>query len=474
MIRFPFLRGLAPWLLALALCACGGGGGSPVSGVGIGGTGKPGVTFGDIEDTTGGVTVAGTTFSTAGATVQLSGAAATAADLRDGHVALVEGSSAGGTGTASAITVDEVVKGRLEAKPGAALLTVQGQTVEIDARTVFGPGINPASADGLLVDDLLEIWGFVKGPGLIRATRIERETSLSERRVVGFAANVDTGNQRFTIGTQTIHYTGADVSRLAGGVPQAGQLVRVRGSARMNGDVDATRIDPFQLDDQGDNDDVELEGFVTAILSGTSFSLGGVTVQTNAQTVFVGGTILDVIVGAVLEAEGDLAGGILTAQRIEFDAGVRIEADVSMRAGNVISLVGFPGLTVLVDGQTEFDGSASSVADIAPGDHLDIEARISGANTVVAVEIKEESADTRVRFQGPVDAAPAPSDPTFHMLGISIDTSTVGVGNFQNETGAVITRATFFAGLAAGRIVQVQGELVGGNPVWDEAELDDD
>lgn len=463
----------ALWVATLALVACGGGGGAPVSGVGIGGTGKPGVTFGDIEDTAGGVTVAGTTFDAAAALVTIGGLPASTTDLRAGHVARIEGTSAGASGTASAIDVDEVVKGELEAKPGAALLTVQGQSVEIDGLTMFGPGISPASADGLLVGDLLEVWGFVKSPGVVRATRIERETSLSERRVVGFAESINTGSRTFSIGGQAVRYDSADVSRLPGGNPVAGQVVRARGALGMGGDLVATRVDAFDLDDE-DNDAVEVEGFVTTLLSATRFAVGGVVVETSAQTVYVGGALTDVLVGASLEVEGSLTAGVLMARRIEFDAGVRIEADVEQKVGNMLSLVGFPGLIVLVDGQTEFDGDAASLADIGPGDHLDIEARIAGSDTVLAVEIKEESADTDVRFQGPVDASPAPSDPIFHMLGVVIDTSSVPGGGFESETGVGISRATFFSMLTAGRVVQVQGTLVGGSPVWDEAELDDD
>ena len=460
--------------LSFFLVACGGGGGAPVSGVGIGGTGKPGVTFGNVQSTTGGVTVAGTTFDASTATVTIGGAAAAAADLKPGHVALVQGTVVGDSGTASSIEVEEVVKGALEAKPGAALLTVQGQSVEIDALTMFGPGISPASADGLLVGDLLEVWGFVKAPGVVRATRIERETSLSERRVVGFAQNVNTGSRTFTIGALTVRYDSADVSRLPGGDPVVGQVVRARGALGMGGDLVASRVDAFSLDDDDDNDNVEVEGFVAALLSASSFTVGGVTVQTSAQTVFVGGTILDVMVGSIVEVEGSLAAGVLTARRVELEAGVKIEADVEQKVGDMLTFVGFPGLIVLVDGQTEYDGDAASLADVGPGDHLEIEARIAGPGTVLAVDLKEVSADTDVRFQGPVDASPAPADPIFHILGVVIDTTPIPTGKFESETGAIITRSAFFAALTAGRVVQVQGTLVGGNPVWDEAELDDD
>lgn len=467
--------GSAGVLLAVCfLVACGGGSGPQVGG-GIGGTGKPGVVFGGVTVGTG-IEVAGTTFTTAQAEVRIGGAPATRADLRDGHVALVEGVIDVTRGVADRITVEEVIKGELQARPLAGVLRVQGQTVEIDERTVFGNGIEPSSADGLTISDLLKVWGFVKGPGLVHATRIEREDSLSEIRIVGIAANVDVPESRFDIGAQPVDHREADVSMLPGGVPKDDDLVRVRGSRDLGGggEVVATVVEPFGIEGQGDNDATHVEGFVTGVFPGVGFRLGSSKVTTSGDTVYIGGTADDLLVGVELGVEGAVVGGLLKARKVEFKDGLRIESDVDAVAGELISLVGFPRLVVRLDSLTRFKGNAATVSDIKVGDHLQIRARIAGPSTAVAVEVKETDPDTDVLIQGPVDASPIPSNPVFSILGVVINTSGIADGSFGSPTGGALDRADFFAMLFAGRVVKVQGELVVADPVWDEAELEEE
>lgn len=468
--RWKRLALVAP--LACLLVACGGGSG-PTTGVGIGGTGKPGVTFGDVHVAAGGVTVARTTFETDGALVRIGGKAATAADLRTGHVALVEGTIAGATGVAARITVDEVIRGTLQARPGANTLTVQGQIVEFDERTAFGAGIEPSSADGLSLGDVLEIWGYLRGPGRVRATRIEREDNLDDVRLIGIAAEVDGERDTFRIGTQQIDHRNADLGKLPSGDPVVDQVVRVRGHVAGSGVLEALEVEPRDFDDAPDNDETEIEGFVTAVLPGVGFRVGTVEVRVSGATVFVGGEAQDVVVGTELDVKGSLAAGVVTARVVEFEANVRIEADIASIAGDLIACKGLPGLVVRVDALTDIDGDAKSLADLVSGDHIRVRARVAGASTVVAEEIVETSADTTLEFLGPVDASPVPSSPVFHMLGVAIDTASIRDGDFESPSGAALDRAGFFAFLTPGRLVAVKGDLSGGEAVWDQADLKD-
>ena len=455
---------------ALVLGACGGGSG-PIAGGGIGGTGKPGVKFGEVT-VGGGVTVSGTTFDVSTASVMIGGASASTGDVRDGHVALVRGIIDGATGTASTVTIEEVVKGELQGKPSASTLTVQGQTVEVDERTVYGPGISPASPAGLLLGDFLEVWGFVKAPGVVLATRIEREDSLSERRLIGTAVNVNASLDTFEIGGQAIAYGSADVSGLAGGDPVEGQLVRVDGAALLGpgGVVNATRVEPIELEDGPDNDDTEIQGFVTRFVSASTFDVAGVKVQTNAATRYEGGVAADVVLGVALEIEGSFTSGVLLARSVEFRAYVKLESDVAMVAGNLITLVGLPGVVVTVNDLTEYEGNAHDIGDIQPGEHVRIRGRHTGGSSVIASEVDERSADTDIEIQGPVDATPAPSNPFLSILGVSIDTTGIADGEFESPEGAPSGRAAFFAAVAAGDLVKVSGQLTGATPTWQQVE----
>jgi len=459
-------------LCALLLAACGGGGGATFGG-GIGGTGKPVVKLGTVTAINS-ITIGGQTFDTTNADVTISGMAASATDVRVGMVALLKGTDDGGALTADSIVIEEVVKGILEVKVDANTLTVQGQTVQLDETTVFGPGIIPASAAGLTVGDPLEIYGFVRSSGVVTAARVERETVLSEFRLIGFAANVNPAMQTFSIGTQAIDYSGADTSDLPGGVPVNGQLLEARGLNMLSGigEFLATEVKTEDLDDENDNDDTEVEGFITAINSPTQFVVSGVTINTNGGTQYESGVAADVLVGAKVDVEGSLISGALLAESVEFEDAVRIESDVATVVGSTITLVGLPGLSVTVNGLTEYDGDAASIGDVVVGDHLRIRGRATGATTVTATSVKETSTDSTVELQGPVDAVPAPSDPIFSILGVVIDTTSFAFGDFRGAEETAIGRAAFFAGIPPGTVVEAKGELVLGTAVFDEVEIE--
>jgi hypothetical protein len=463
--------GLGACLLVLVAC---GGGSKPELGGGIGGTGKPILRVGTVTAVND-LTVGGVAFDTAATSVQIGGLVVTAADIRVGMVARVNGTDDGTVVAADTVVIEEVVKGILQAKVDATTLTVLGQTVLVDAATRYGPGIAPTSPDGLTVGDALEIYGFVKSPGVVTALRIERESSLSEFRVIGFAASVDQPNSTFSIGTQVIDYLGADTSDLPGGHPVNGQLVEVRGLNALGGmgELIATEVKIEDLDDAPDNDDTEIEGFIQAVNSPTQFVVAGVTVNTTASTVYEDGTAADVAVGAKVEVEGALASGVITAAKVEFKSGVRLEGDVATKVGSTLTLTGLGGLTITVNAQTTYDGNASTLSDILVGDHVRIEGGVSGATSVIATCIDERSADSDVELRGPVDSSPAASDPTLSILGVLIDTSGWPDSAFKGTDESVIGRAAFFAQISAGVAVEVQGELVGSTVVWNEIELED-
>ncbi len=455
------------------LSACGGGGGATFGG-GISGTGKPGFRFGDVDTTTG-VTVGGTTFETAAAVVTIDGASSASLDVRDGHVALVEGLIDGASGVADAITIESAVCGLLTAKLDANRLAVQGQTIQLDEDTLYDDDIVPASMAGLVVGDVLKIYGFVKGPGLILATRVER-ASGSELRLVGVAENVDAALDTFTLGTQTIDYATADVSDLPGGDPVNGQLVEVRGSAVLgpSGEIVATRVEGEDFGEQPDNDETEVEGYVTAVIAPGEFRIGAVTVRTNGATVFRGGLATDIVVGVRVEVEGAFASGILTAREVKFGESIELESDVATVVGETITLVGLPGITVGVSSLTEIVGDAETLSEILPGDHVRIRGRKTGSSSVAASRVEETDADTDIQIQGPVDSSPTPQDPSLSILGVLINTSGIAEGGFESPENEVIGRAGFFAAAVPGTLVKIEGELSGGVPVWEEAELEGD
>ena len=128
---------------ALLLTACGGGGGSSDGGIGGtgggggGGIGGTGVAYGTITGF-GSVWVNGVRYESGSTVFKRDDDNASQSDLRVGMVARVEGS---GT-TATTISVDSALKGRVEAVSGDRF-TVMGQTVQADAQTAFEDGVRP-------------------------------------------------------------------------------------------------------------------------------------------------------------------------------------------------------------------------------------------------------------------------------------------------------------------------------------------
>lgn len=461
-------------LATTAIAACGGGSGTTSTLLDEGGIGGTGLRVGEVTDL-GSILVDGIAWDIDTAVVNINGASGASGDVQIGHVARVAGTIAanGTTATATRVDVDDLIKGVIEAKIDANQLTVQGQTVQVDETTTYGPGITPASLDGLSVGNFVEIHGFVRGSGLVFATRIEKEDTLSSRRVTGIVQTLNAGAQTFMIGSQVVDYSSADLTDLPGGVLANGTIVRVRAQATLggSGELLAQRVEREDLEDFGDNDNVEVEGFVTQIVSATQFLIGSQLVQTSASTRFEGGVAADLVVGAKVQAKGSLQGGTLVATEVEFRTSVRLESDIASIGANSITLAGLAGITIQVDSLTEYDGDAGSFGDLQVGDHVEIRARLTGTTTVVAVRLKETSADTDIELRAPVDASPAPNDPILFLIGIQIDTS-----GFQNDDFEIedvnVGRAAFFAQVSPGSVVEVKGELQGGNAIWDEIELE--
>jgi hypothetical protein len=449
--------------LSLALAACGGGGGADGgiggTGGGGGGIGGTGVAYGEITGF-GSVWVNGVRYDTSSASFRLGGDTVSQSDLRVGMVARVEGS---GT-TASVVTVDDAVKGRVEAV-AADSLVVMGQTVRIDAQTRFENGVRPA------LGDFVEVHGLPVGPGELAATYIDRESTPDLRyKVTGYVAMHDPAARRLTIGSLTVDYAGAEVSDLGSGSWQ-GLLVEVKGTACAGSPVCGT-LTASRVEAGGpriaSSPKAEVEGYISAV-NADGFSLGGLRVVVGPGTRYEDGLPADIVVGALVEVEGPITDGVMTATKVEFDDSVGIEGDVASIVGDRLSIAGLPGVEVQVTSFTELDGLAS-LGSLAVGDHVRVEGRPAGDQLVVATELERDAADARVELEAPVQAF---ADPTVTLLGVTIDTAGWPDSAFRDDE-LVIGRSAFFAALSEGRLVKARGQLGSDGAVaWDRLELED-
>jgi hypothetical protein len=174
-----------------------------------------------------------------------------------------------------------------------------------------------------------------------------------------------------------------------------------------------------------------------------------------------------------IEAEGQILGGVLLADKVSFKDNIRIEVAAAIQADGdplTVELLRLPAVVVRIDDRTRLDDKRSGaplptdpavlLASINADDALKIRGRVVGGE-VLATELEVDDASgnqDRVDLRGPVDADPVDTR-FFEILGILIDTDIIPGTTFEDINGNPIDRATFFGNLQAGTPVDVRGDL---------------
>ena len=238
------------------------------------------------------ISVEGVAYGLSQAQISIDGTPAQATQLRVGQIVTLQGTSQGnGTGNASSVAFTGSVVGPIDQLDVAGgTFTVLGQTVSVDATTVFGDGIQPAALGALRVGTAVEVSAFATASGQLQASRVDLQTAGAPLQVQGTVQALDRGGQTFQINSLAVDYgqaavtgalvNGSTVTVLATEYPSSGTLhatnVRVSngvgGAAGMNG---------------------QIEGLITSMQSGSAFYLGSQLVVTNSTTSIVlhGGTL---------------------------------------------------------------------------------------------------------------------------------------------------------------------------------------
>lgn len=461
----------------LTITACGvDRGGAPDPGVDRGG-----FVIGPISGF-GSLIVNGVAFDTSQATILVDGEIGSEADLAVGQIVAVSGpiSADGLSGTAENVTFEDNVEGPIAAiDVVASTLTVLGQTVIVDDATSFNGGIDPAALEGLQIDNVVEVSGFVNADGNIFATRIKLKDGGGEFEVTGIVQGLDVALLQFAIGALTVDYSAAMLEDFPGGEPRNGDRVEAKG---MNfgpaGEFLATKVEFKDTDIPAqEGDEVEIEGFVTRFTSATDFDVSNQAVTTNAGTEFEEGTASDLGVNVKIEVEGELNGaGVLVADKVKFKRSgvIRIEASVEAIDQNSQMLTAL-GIDVRVDNSTRMeDKSASAVqqfslVDVNINDFLKIRGfeEPPGSHMITATRVERVNPEATVKLKGFVESL---NEPDFVILGVTIQTD-AGT-TFERDDVGPITAAEFFM-QANGQLVSTDGVLNGEVIVADEVEIDD-
>jgi hypothetical protein len=378
-----YRRPASALLTAVLLWSCGGG--TNVATVGTGGTGSFSV---GVVTGFGSVIVNGQRFDDSQASVRDADGTRSSSDLQLGMVVKVEGSvSASGSATATSIEFDSELLGPAS-NVANGRFTILGQHVVTHAGTVYAPSL-PNGFASIANGNVLEVHGFLQpASNELQATLISLKTNPSEYKLSGLVKNLQTGSQTFAIGSLNISYAGArDVpSGLSNDTPVKVRLVTTEPPPGQPWPATRVRVNKDAL---ADKDEAEIEGVITALTSTASFSIGNVQVDaTNAS--FKDGSA-GVVLGARVEAQGRLVGGVLLAREVKLeDDGDKVELKGSISALNTSAKTfSLRGQTVAYDASTNYkDGTE---ANLANGRTVEVKARISPSSAqLAATEIKFE------------------------------------------------------------------------------------
>lgn len=468
-------RLIFPLFIGFALAGCGGGdsGSAPQPPVQV--NDEPAVIRGEITGF-GSIYVNGRRFDTSGASFNVDDNPSSESALKVGHVVTVTGTVTANSseGTATMVDYDEAVVGPIVSIDTATdSLVVMGQTVKVSLDTHFDDDIDPSDLDGLAPGQVIEVSGFSGADDVIHATRIELSTD-NEFELTGTVSDVTATT--FMINGQLVDYSSAMLEGFVGGAISNSDFVEAEGSLDANDTLVASEVELENDDLPGnDNDEAEVEGMITAVVSPTEFEVNGQPVVRNANTEFEGGTADDIVLDAHVEVEGSLDGnGAIVADEVEFDFESNIEIEAPVEAVTATSATVL-GIVVNTRDTTEFedDGVTElrqfSLSDVAVGDWVCIAAYQDPAGMVVASSLSRIEQPDLVMLAAPVDSV---AEPELNMLGVTVQTD--ANTEFQATDGTVIDSTTFFSSAAPGQIVEVAGSIVAdGTLLAVEAELED-
>jgi Domain of unknown function (DUF5666) len=372
------LKRLRVAFLALLLAGCGGGD------VGVGGTGKSTAFASGPITGFGSVVVGGVRFDDSTAVVtDADGATRSRDELRLGMTTTINGSaitadsSGAEVGTAASIAFASEIVGPVASIDRAAnRLVALGQTVDINAATVFDDASLAGGLAALAVGDVVEVYGlFDAATGRYTATRIERKTKVAEYRLRGPVSALDTGTRAFNIGTQRISYASA-----TGAPPAIGNFVRVTLQTAQAGGVWRANSLNGAVRAPGDADEARVRGSVNAVTDATHFSIDGVAVDASAA-----GATAGLVLGARVEVEGTARGGTLVARKVKVESsgeteGQEFELRGAITATNA-SQASFAlrGVTVVYAAATEFRGG--SAAGLVVGASIEAKGTLTAGGT---------------------------------------------------------------------------------------------
>ena len=481
-------------LFVTGLAACGGGGGTTVAGGGSGGTGI--VAIGSM--TKGSVKTNNVTFvasSTAkirqednGVVVEVQANPASEDRLlRNGMTVKVKGRVNDNPATAEVegefdkVKPEPEARGRMELKHtgnnGIDDFSVNGRHVFTDDSTVFedrsasGTTFTPIAFANLANGERLEVHGGLDDAGNIRATRVERRNDNPNDELRGTVSNLSGTSFTLNFGgapptSITVNFPGATVTP-AGASVANGNFVEVYGTFNPGPSptFTATRVHIEDLEDiefePAEGQEQRVEGYVSGFTGiSATFRVGETTVDASAA-IIVGGSLVDLVDGVKVEAEGHHSAGTLVASKIEFKR-TRIVLE---------------GTPTIGTGTVTVAGKVAVISSLTRYDYTSGRMRVRGyedKNGAIVAERVEDAGGGGGKdvIQARVTATNGSSSLT--LLGTTYTAAAGAV--YQNVNGNAIPASAFFATVVPksstnpGTLVKIKFNP--GKTSYEEAELE--
>lgn len=312
-------------------------------------------------------------------------------------LALTACGGGGGSSSGSSPAALRVTRGAITAR-SAGTVTVNGVKLSTTSAAV--------RADGKGVPETLLAKGMVV---TVKGTFDDRGGEAAEVEAEHAVEGQvdDKGADFVVIGGQRVHVDGStehDAGHPAGLDSVAvGEVIAVSGVADDRGGVRASRIDgsPRESGPASGRDDLDLQGFVSGFVAGTSFELRISPDASDHFLVLVGGLTLPAGFrdGARVEVHAlakPTAGtppllGTIAASSVELedhlaapDARGELELEGIVTSGSAASFV-IDGVTVVTDGATRWELGAAS--ELVPGAKVEAEGQVDAAGVLHAEKV---------------------------------------------------------------------------------------
>jgi len=427
--------------------------------------------------------------------------------LKLGMVVSLDGSTNGdGTGNALSIEFDDDVEGVVIstdiATDGTGTLNIMGVTVHIDEDTVFeSKDATITMLSDVIAGNIIEVSGHSSGDGSVWATRVEVKSAVKEEgedmEVKGTISSLDELEQTFTLGSITVDYSTAELEDDFLIADDLFVEVKSEEVLDANGVLLASKIEledggKKSLDHDDDDDEVELEGVITRLISDAEIEVNGHAVLLSATTKYVHGTAIIATVGMKIKVKGDVdADGNLVAEKVIFKPSGDLKLAGRISATDVVSNtvtvfgvgITLSNSTLVKDDRDEDDLGTDSenikykfgVDDLVVGDWIKVKAYLNSDGGLTATKMvrKTEDVDKEGKLEGKLDLAVGTSD--YYIAGIKVDLS--GLNDITLAVGdKVELEGTFENGVFTALEAEAKEEdayYVGGKDA-DEDDSDDD